>query len=255
MAETTLSQPLTPETPPPAPGEMTVVEHLDELRWRILKSAVAVAAGFGICFGFNQPIIRWLLAPAKSAAGITGALIFTSPAEYFIAALKIGVLGGIYLALPVILYQTIQFVSPGLKPTERKWAVPMTVAAAALFTLGMAFSYWGLLPICLRFLVGFAPTDIVHPMLTVASVMTFTTVFLFATGVVFQLPLVLLGLSFMGVVNSRMLVKFRKFAVVGAFAAGAILTPSPDVFSTTLLALALIVLYETSVILIRLAKR
>ncbi len=244
-----------PREPGPG-GEMTLVEHLEELRWRIIKSAVAVAIGFALCFWFNQPIIGWLLSPALKVAGISsGSLIFTTPAEYFMAAVKVAFFGGIYMALPIILYQVIAFVSPGLTETERKWAVPMTVGAALLFTLGGAFSYWGLLPICLRFLVGFAPTTIVHPMLTVGSVLTFTTLFLFATGVVFQLPLILLGLALLGVVNSRMLTRFRKFSILIAFAAGAILTPSPDVFSTTLLALALIVLYETSVVLIRLAGR
>ncbi|MBU6428388.1 MAG: twin-arginine translocase subunit TatC, partial [Cyanobacteria bacterium REEB65] len=150
------------------PGEMTLVEHLDELRWRILKSAAAVAIGFTLCFTFNQVILGWLLQPALHSAGLSsGQLVFTSPAEYFVAALKVSVFGGIYLALPVLLYQLVAFVSPGLTETERRLAVPMTAAAALLFTLGGAFSYWGLLPICLRFLVGFAPTTIVHPMLTV----------------------------------------------------------------------------------------
>ena len=238
------------------PGEMSLVDHLEELRWRIIKGALAVAAGSGGCFVFNHDLITILLAPALNATDLPkGGLVFTAPAEYFVAAIKVSFFGGLYLALPVLLWQLLAFVAPGLTARERRWAVPMTVASAALFTAGAAFSYFALLPLGFKFLVGFAPVDVVNPMLSVGSVLSFSTLFLFATGGVFQLPLVLLGLSLMGVVSSTMLKAFRRYFIVIAFLAGALLSPSPDVFSQSLLAGALLILYEASIAMMRLAKR
>lgn len=237
------------------PGEMPLTDHLDELRWRILKSGAAILAGFAVCFAFNQQVITLILAPAYKAALVSGKLVFTAPAEYFVAALKVSFFGGLFLALPVLLYQIMAFVSPGLTPAERKWAVPMTVASALLFAGGGAFSYYAMLPLGFKFLIGFAPHEIVSPMLTIGSVLSFSTLFLFATGAIFQLPLVLLLLSLMGVVSSFQLKRFRKIFIVAAFLAGALLSPSPDVFSQSLLAGALLVLYEFSIVLMRLARR
>jgi sec-independent protein translocase protein TatC len=238
-----------------APGEMPLTDHLDELRWRILKSGLAIALGFTACFVYNKELIGWILQPAYKMAILHGKLVFTAPAEYFVAALKVSFFGGIFLALPVLLYQIMAFVAPGLTPTERKWAFPMTVAGALLFTAGGAFSYYAMLPLGFKFLIGFAPQDVVSPMLTIGSVLSFSTIFLFATGAVFQLPLVMLLLSLMGVVSSAKLRKFRKIFVVVAFLVGALLSPSPDVFSQALLASALLVLYEFSIVLMRLARR
>ncbi len=247
------SEPADPPGGPPA--EMTLTDHLEELRWRIIKAGTAVLAGFALCFIFNRQIIGWILEPAHKAAVVHGNLVFTAPAEYFVAALKVSFFGGLFLALPVLLYQLMAFVAPGLTPGERRWAVPMTIAGAVLFACGGAFSYYAMLPLGFKFLIGFAPQDIVHPMLSVGEVLSFSTLFLFATGAVFQLPLVLLLLSLMGVVSSAQLKKFRRFFLVLAFLAGALLSPSPDIFSQGLLAGALIVLYEFSIVLMRLAKR
>ncbi len=236
-------------------GEMPLTDHLDELRWRIIKCAGAVAAGFTLCFVFNKQLITLLLAPAYRAAIVHGNLVFTAPAEYFVAALKVSFFGGIFLTLPVLLYQIMAFVAPGLTAAERRWAVPMTAAAALLFACGAAFSYFALLPVGFKFLVGFAPQDVVQPMLSVGAVLSFSTLFLFATGGVFQLPLVLLGLSLMGIISSAQLSRFRRMAIVLAFLTGALLSPSPDVFSQGLLAGALLLLYEISIILMKLAKR
>lgn len=251
------AEPRAPEGVEPiaAPGEMSLTDHLEELRWRILKAGAAILAGFAICFIFNRQIIGWILQPAYKTAIVHGSLVFTAPAEYFVAALKVSFFGGLFLALPVLLYQVMAFVSPGLTPAERKWAVPMTIAAAFLFAAGGAFSYYAMLPLGFKFLIGFAPQDIVNPMLSVGAVLSFSTLFLFATGAVFQLPLVLLLLALMGVVSSFQLKKFRKIFIVVAFLAGALLSPSPDVFSQSLLAGALVVLYEFSIVLMKLAKR
>ncbi|MBM3266177.1 MAG: twin-arginine translocase subunit TatC [Candidatus Sericytochromatia bacterium] len=237
------------------PGEMPLTDHLEELRWRIIKSAGALAAGFGVCFALHQQIITLLLAPAHRAAIVHGNLVFTAPAEYFVAALKVSFFAGLFLSLPVLLYQVMAFVAPGLTNRERRWVVPMSVAAAVLFAAGAAFSYLALLPIGFKFLVGFAPQDVVQPMLSIGEVLSFSTLFLFATGGVFQLPLVLLAMSLVGIVSSGQLARFRRMAIVLAFLAGALLSPSPDVFSQGLLAAALLGLYEISIVLMKVARR
>ncbi|MBI6545805.1 MAG: twin-arginine translocase subunit TatC [Cyanobacteria bacterium NC_groundwater_1444_Ag_S-0.65um_54_12] len=239
-----------------AAGEMTLVEHLEELRWRIIKSVLAIAGGFVICFIYHVPLISLLLAPARRLKVIaTGGLVFTSPAEYFMAALKSAFFGGVFLALPVLLYQLVAFVSPGLDARERRWSWVLVAGAALLFAAGASFSYFALLPVGFNFLIGFAPASVVHPMLSVGAVLDFSTVFLFATGAIFQLPIIMLGLALIGVLTSQQLRRYRKIFIVIAFLIGALLSPSPDVLSQALLAGALLVLFELSIKLIQLAGK
>lgn len=240
---------------------MSVIEHLEELRWRIVKafSAVVVAA-IGV-FTFNNPIIQFLERPLKPGAmpfSSTNSpevvLIFTSPGEYFMAVVKVALLGGLYLALPVILYQVLAFIGPGLHPHERKWAMPTIVGAFVFFTIGLVFSYYFMLPAGLQFLVGFAPAD-VKPMLSIGKYLGFAAGLLFATGMAFQLPLFLLGASVVGVVTSYSLAKYRRQAFLGAFVLAAVLTPSIDIFSQVMMASALYALFEFSIILIRMTGK
>ncbi|MEB3299394.1 MAG: twin-arginine translocase subunit TatC [Candidatus Sericytochromatia bacterium] len=233
-----------------APGEMTPVEHLEELRFRLFKAVLALLAGFLVCFGLHEQLIPILLAPVEEPLGGLGRLITTRPAEYFLATLHVAALGGLTLALPVILYQILAFVKPGLRPVEQRHVVPLAIGAAVLFALGLAFSYIVLLPIGFRFLVAFTPASIT-PMLTVAAVLDFCVLFLFATGVVFELPVVLVALGLAGVLTWRQLAAFRRPAILGAFILGAVLSPSPDVLSQVILAVVLLLLYEASLALMR----
>jgi len=226
-------------------GDMPVFEHLEELRWRLIKALAAVAAGWALAFAFHQPILDWLIRPAGSTH-----FVFTAPAEMFVATLKVSFFAGLYVALPVVIYQLVAFVNPGLMPDERRWIVPITFGAFLLFTLGAAFSYFALLPAGLKFLIGFAPADIA-PMLSVGTYLSFAAALLFAAGFVFQLPLVLLALALVGLITSGTLTRLRRVAWVLALALGAILTPSGDIFSQLMLAGALVVLYELSHLLIR----
>jgi len=232
-----------------APDEMSFVEHLEELRWRIIKSLVAVAAGFGVAFCFNRQLLTWLSHPAGKVH-----FIYTAPGEYFMSSLKVAFFAGLYLALPVVLYQAIAFVAPGLHPHERRWVVPIAIGSFGLFTVGAACSYVALLPAGLRFLLGFAPSAIA-PMLSIGTYLSFAAALLFASGFVFELPLVLLALAWIGVLSSQMLARFRRAAIVAALAIGAIITPSADIFSQALLAGALVALYELSIWLIRATGR
>lgn len=239
---------------------MSVVDHLEEMRWRIFKSLAAVSvASLGV-FVYNGPVIRVLEAPLHAPIGPFGgvvpqvSLIFTSPGEYFMAAVKISLLGGVYLALPVVLYQLLAFIGPGLLPAERRWAIPTVMGAFFFFTVGMLFAYFLLLPAGLAFLIGFAPTE-VKALLQVGKYLGFAAGLVFATGLAFELPLFLLAASVLGVVTSYSLARHRRTALFVAFVVAAILTPSIDVFSQVMMAGALYMLFELSIFLIRLTGK
>ena len=239
---------------------MTVVDHLEEMRWRIFKALASVATAATGVFVFNGPVIRVLEAPLHAPVGPFGGaapqvqLIFTSPGEYFMAAVKVSLLGGLYLALPIVLYQLLAFIGPGLLPTERRWAIPTVAGAFVFFTIGMVFAYFLLLPAGLAFLIGFAPVE-VKPLLQVGKYLGFAAGLVFATGLAFELPLFLLGASAIGVVTSYSLAKQRRPAFFVAFVVAAVLTPSIDVFSQVMMASALYMLFELSIVLIRLTGK
>jgi sec-independent protein translocase protein TatC len=233
----------------PDPNQMTFLEHLEELRWRLLKTVSAIAVGTLLAFIFHQQLVSWLLKPA---AGIE--LIFTAPAEYFMVTLRVAFFTGLYLSLPVLLYQVIAFVAPGLTASERRWTFPMLVSAFLLFTAGALFSYLFLLPVGLKFLVGFAPEGI-EALLSIGHYLSFAASLVFACGLSFELPLVLFFMSLMGLVTSTKLVAFRRYFLIVALAVAAVVTPSPDIFTQGILAIALMGLYELSIILVKGIKR
>lgn len=233
----------------PDPNQMTFLEHLEELRWRLLKTVSAIAAGTVLALVFHKQLVTWLLKPA---AGIE--LIFTAPAEYFMVTLRVAFFTGLYLALPVLLYQVIAFVAPGLTARERRWTFPMLVAAFLLFTAGALFSYFLLLPVGLKFLVGFAPEGI-EALLSIGNYLSFAASLVFACGLSFELPLVLFFLSLMGLVTSAKLVEFRRYFLIVALAVAAVVTPSPDIFTQGILGIALMGLYELSILLVKGIKR
>lgn len=234
---------------PHDPNRMTFLEHLEELRWRLLKTVSAIAATTLLAFVFHQSLVTWLLKPV---GGIE--LIFTAPAEYFMVTLRVAFFAGLYLSLPVLLYQLIAFVAPGLTSAERRWTFPMLAAAFLLFTGGALFSYFFLLPVALKFLLGFAPQGIA-PLLSIGNYLSFSASLVFATGLVFELPLVLFFLSLMGLVTSAKLKHFRRYFLIIALIVAAVVTPSPDIFTQGILGMALMGLYELSILLIQGIKR
>ncbi|MFN3431530.1 MAG: twin-arginine translocase subunit TatC [Candidatus Sericytochromatia bacterium] len=267
-----MSDPQEPPNPLAVPGgpdhapagggpEMSVLEHLEELRWRIVKAVAAVFVAGLVVFAFNNPIILMLERPLNPAFNVFGPgttqtieLIFTAPGEYFFAVIKVALLGGLYLALPVILFQLLAFISPGLLPNERKWALPIVIGSFLFFTVGAVFAYFLLLPAGLQFLVGFAPPE-VKALLSVGKYLSFAAGLMFATGLAFQLPLFLLGASAAGVVTSYYLKRFRRQAFFAAFVLAALITPSIDIFTQVMLAGALYLLFELSIFLIRLTGK
>ncbi|RPJ05719.1 MAG: twin-arginine translocase subunit TatC, partial [Deltaproteobacteria bacterium] len=179
-----------------------------------------------------------------------GSLIFTSVAEAFFTYMKVGLIGGLILTSPFILYQVWAFVAPGLYRHEKRYAVPFVLGGSFFFTLGVCFGYFVAIPVGFRFLLGFA-SDFIKPMPSMKEYLTFTIKFLLAFGLVFEFPVILVFLARIGVVDAKMLAKQRKYALLLVFIVAAAVTPSPDLLTQVLTAIPLIGLYELSILLSR----
>lgn len=227
----------------PAAREMTLVGHLGELRRRILISFMAVIVGTFIAYYFVDELMRFVTAPA-------GKLYFMSPAEGFFSYLKLAVFAGLMLALPVVLGQVWGFVAPALTQSEKRWALLMVPGAAILFFSGVAFGYLVVWPAAVKFFLGFG-NETLQPMLSLGQYLSFLISFILPFGIIFNLPLALLVLAKMGIISSSFLAKKRRVMILVAFVAGGIITPTPDIFSQTMMAIPIILLYEISIWAVR----
>ncbi|MBC7542365.1 MAG: twin-arginine translocase subunit TatC [Candidatus Sericytochromatia bacterium] len=235
-------------TSPPIEKEMDLIGHLGELRRALAISIVALLTAGIVCFTQFERLITWMIAPLPDVQ-----FIFTAPGETFMASIALSFAGGILLAMPVILQQVLWFISPGLSRRERLMLAPAFLLAYGLFLGGVAFAYYALLPVGIRFLIGFAPANI-KPMLSIGSYLSFTSTLLLGTGIVFELPLLLSFLTFIRVVSSQRLIASWRTAVIGSFIVAAIVTPSIDIFTQTVLAMALLALYALSIQLARMVE-
>lgn len=220
---------------------MPFLGHLGELRGRMVKCAVAIGAGMVVAFYFSERVIAWLARP------LSAPLVFIAPAEAFWANLKVAFLGGVLLGLPVVLYQVWRFIEPGLYPRERRYGGVFVVAASLLFVAGLAFCGGVVFPFAIRFLVSYK-TQGMAPMLAVGTYVDFAVKFFLAFGLIFELPPVITLLARLGLVTPDRLAANRKYAVLGAFVAAAVLTPTPDVFNQCLMAIPLMLLYELGIL-------
>lgn len=232
------------EAPQEQPGEryLTVMEHLDELRFRLFISAAFVVIGLGVSVFFGNDIIAFLKKPAE-ARSENFELQFIEPFELFATYFRVSLLGGLILGMPMIVYQGLRFVSPGLDAKERRWLYATVAGTFVLFLSGVAFAYYIALPPALGFLLDFGGGDIAKPNIRVGSYVDFVTRLLFWTGVTFQTPLVVMYLARFGIVSARQLLHWWRFAIVGAFAIAAIVTPTIDPVTQSLVAGPIIVLY------------
>ena len=231
--------------------KMPFLEHLGELRVRIVRALYGLLAGTAIALPFSQLVVDWLARPITKQGY---ELVFTAPAEAFWVQMKVGLIAGVFIASPVILWQVWAFIAPGLHEHEKKYAAPFVIIGSLMFILGGAFSLFVVTPYALHFLLGYARPGL-KPMITIQNHIDFLLKFTLAFGAVFELPLALTLLARMGVVNARMLARNRKYAILGAFVAGAILTPTPDAFNQSLMAGPLILLYEIGIICARVFGR
>jgi sec-independent protein translocase protein TatC len=220
---------------------MSFLDHLEELRWRILKSLAVVILFSVIAYFFSEHLLSILTRPVPKDVQ----LIFTTPTGAFLVSIKVAIIFGILASLPVIFYQIWAFVAPGLIEKEIRLAVVVVVSATCCFLLGFAFAYFIILPFGLRFLFSFQ-TSYLAPMPDIGSYIGFAGRLFLAFGVVFELPLLSFLLSKMGLLTPNFLRKQRRYAIAVIFILAAILTP-PDVITQLLLAAPLILLYEGSI--------
>jgi sec-independent protein translocase protein TatC len=222
---------------------MSFLEHLEELRWRMLKSLAAVILFTIVAYIFSKHLLTFLTRPIPPGVQ----LIFTAPAGAFLVSIKVALIFGILASLPVIFYQFWKFVFPGLLDQEIKLAAVVIVSATFCFLLGFAFAYFIILPFGLRFLFSFQ-TSYLTPMPDIGSYIGFAGRLFIAFGIVFELPLLSFVLSKMGILRPQFLRRWRRYAITIIFILAAILTP-PDVVTQILLALPLILLYEISILI------
>jgi sec-independent protein translocase protein TatC len=248
-----------------ADEKMPFTEHLTELRKRIIISLVALVAGFIFSFSYSENIFEVLTLPLRSEISFSmhypfvsliptkiknPSLVFLAPAEAFWMHLKVSFVAGLVLSLPVILHQFWKFISPGLLLKEKKYVGPFVVSASLLFLIGAFFCFMFVLPFAMGFLLTYK-TGSLTPMLSVGNYVDFCLKFILAFGAVFELPIIIVLLTRMGIVTPKTLAKNRKYAILVAFIVAAILTPTPDAFNQTLMAVPMIVLYEAGILVSR----
>lgn len=248
-----------PEETPPEPEQprtVTILEHLQELRYRVTVMAAAIIVGVLVSL---WPLTGWfidfLAEPGRQHVE-NFQLIFTEPLEYWTSYFRVALLLGVSMAMPVLVYQAFAFIGPALTNQERRWIYPLAFAATLAFFGGAAFAYYLELPPALRFLVD-SPSDIsddVIPLLRIQAYINFVTRLILATALVFELPLVVMGLAKLGVVTSRKLLGWWRYAIVGSFVLAAIVTPSIDPVTQGIVAGPIIVLYFTGILLAKLVE-
>ena len=230
-------------------GEMPFLDHLEELRWRIIWSLAALAVGLGIGFVIVIKLNLLGILQRPIAPFLAGhRLVYTHPGDPFSLTLNAALVVGLILASPVIIYQLWAFLSPALYRHEKKVVIPVIIGAVLLFVAGVALSYFFVLPMTLRFLTGIQ-VESLDPMITASEYFGFVTIMALTFGAVFELPILILGLAAMGLVTPKMLTRFRKYAIVLSYIVAAIITPGDLVVTTVALTVPLYLLYELSVLL------
>jgi sec-independent protein translocase protein TatC len=233
---------------------MTVVEHLAELRTRMVISLIAVAIGAIICFVFAPQIISFLVEFYKnSTADTPNKLIFTGPLDAFATRLKIATYGGIVLAMPVWLWELWRFITPGLNPTEKRFAVPFLFASLFLFACGAVVALLTLEP-ALNFLLDIGGSDL-RPLLTADKYIGLVGLMIVAFGIAFEFPVVLVFLLIARVLTTAQLRHWRRYAAVLIVVFAAVITPSQDPYSLFAMAVPMYIFYEIAIIIGRVLKR
>ena len=227
--------------------EMPIWDHLEELRERVLVGALAAAAAILLCFTFSKDLVLFLEAPV-AAQGVR--FLQLSPGEFFFTTLKVGGYAGLLLSVPTILYEIIAYVVPGLTKSERQFLAPIIFGSSILFYLGLVFSYEILTPAALNFFVSYAD-GAVESLWSIDQYFEFVLVLMLSTGLSFQVPVIQVMLGQLGIVSSQAMFSQWRFVVVGATVAAAVLTPSTDPFTQTLLAVPLVGLYMGGAAMVR----
>ena len=235
-----------------------LIEHLIELRRRLMWTLAAIFAAFVVCFWFAKPIYNLLLWPYRAAVGVDVPieLIYTAPQEFFFTEVKLALFGAIFIAFPVIASQLYMFVAPGLYRAERKAFLPFLFATPILFLIGAALVYFVAMPLAMTFFLSMQQTGEVQIVLTakVSEYLSLIMTLILGFGICFQLPVLLTLLARAGIVSAAGLKRYRRHAILGVFVAAAVLTP-PDPISQVALAVPTLLLYELSIFAVSLVEK
>jgi sec-independent protein translocase protein TatC len=223
--------------------------HLEELRQRLLRIAIAVVIGSLASLGFTNRVLEWLLTPMGDYHPVA-----LHPTESIVVFFRIALMLGLVLAMPYMVYQLLAFTIPGLTPKERRILITSVFAIGLFFAVGVAFAGGVMIPLAVGYLRGFM-ADLVQPTYSIDGYITFVTTIMLSSGVIFETPLLLALLARIGLVNSRQLSKGRRFALVAIAILAAVITPTPDAFNMLIVMAPLLVLYELGIFLAWLAGR
>ena len=228
--------------------EMPFLDHLEELRYRVLRTLIAILIATILCLIGVKPLVLLLEEPAR---GIH--FLQLSPGEFLFVSIKVAAYAGLTLAMPYGLFQLLSFVLPGLTNSERRLVAPVVSVSAVLFLAGLAFSWWALVPAALRFLVGYG-ADLVEPLWSIEKYLDFVILLMLSTGLSFQLPVLQFLLGVFGLVRWRDMLKAWRWVVLGASIAGAVLTPSTDPITMIILTATITTLFLIGVCLVALVE-
>lgn len=228
---------------------MSLFDHLEELRQRIFYALIAVVLGIIGCFIFVRPIVQILEIPAKGVK-----FLQIAPGEFFFVSIKVAGYSGILVASPFIIYQIVQFVLPGLTRRERRLIGPIVLGSSLLFFLGLFFSYIALVPAALTFFISYGG-DVVEQAWSIEKYFELVLLLMFSTGLAFQIPIIQLLLGILGIVSSAQMLSGWRYIVLGAAILGAILTPSTDPVTQSLLGGAVLFLYFSGIGAVKLLGR
>jgi sec-independent protein translocase protein TatC len=229
--------------------EMSLFDHLEELRLRIFYALIAVVIGIILCFVFVNPIVQILEVPAQGVK-----FLQLAPGEYFFVSLKVAGYSGLVVASPFILYQIMQFVLPGLTRRERRLLAPVVIGSTVLFVAGLIFAYYALIPAALNFFITYGE-GVVEQLWSIERYFEFVLLLLFSTGLAFQIPIIQLLLGALGIVSSKQMLSGWRFVILAAAVLGAVLTPSTDPVTQSLLGGAVLSLYFGGIGLVKLIRR
>src|SRR5438309_10235894 len=239
--------------------ELSLIQHLGELRDRLVVAAIAIVITTGVAFYFGTPIIRLLLVPVDCQFIPTYVcheppthLVAFSPTENFTTYMRVSLFAGIALAMPVILYEIYAYIDPALLPSERRFIRFLGLPVILLFLLGMSFCYFVLLPNAIKFLINFG-SDVIQNQLRASDYLSFVTTFILGLGIVFETPVVIYALVRVRVVRRSWLAQQRRYVFLLVFVVGAVITPTPDPFNQTLVAIPMYLLFELGLFFARFA--
>jgi sec-independent protein translocase protein TatC len=228
-------------------SNMTLTEHLEELRWCILKSVLAIVLASGGCYFFSDAIFAFVIAPLRQNLQPGQNLIGTSVTEAFFVEIKVALAAGVLFSSPVIFYQIWRFVAPGLSGREKKWVLPFVLCATFFFVAGALFCYRFVLPVAFKYFIEQYESMGVSPAIRIGEYFSFFFRMVLAFSLTFELPVFTFFLVRVGIWDYRFMIRSFRYALVVIFVIAAILTPTPDVINQSLLAVPMLLLYVLSI--------